>query len=104
MLVERPMRAWIGFMGALLPGLARGGGVARDAAEGWGGLWRAERLRELAAATAELAKALDRAAERRFRAGDVAEMERNLVAMEVARAQAAAAVADGEWARARVEL
>ncbi|HZS41471.1 MAG TPA: TolC family protein [Polyangia bacterium] len=79
-------------------------GVARDAADAWLALWRAERMRALAAQTVELDAGLARIAEARFAAGDISEVERNVVALDVARAQADAQAAEGEHRRAQAQL
>ncbi|MFZ5469573.1 MAG: TolC family protein [Myxococcota bacterium] len=78
--------------------------VARDASDAYFALWRADRLRALARNAREVNLSLERAAESRFRAGDIAELERNVVEVDVARAEAAAAAAEAEWLRAQAEV
>jgi cobalt-zinc-cadmium efflux system outer membrane protein len=78
--------------------------VARDAADAWYAAWRTERLRGLARSTLEVSRALDRGAASRFAAGDISLVERNIVALDVARAEAAVAVAEADAVRARAEL
>lgn len=78
--------------------------VARDAADAWYALWRTERLQGLARSTLEVSRALDRGAASRFAVGDISLLERNVVALDVARAEAAVAMAEADVVRARAEL
>jgi cobalt-zinc-cadmium efflux system outer membrane protein len=78
--------------------------VAREASEAWYQLWQAERRHALLEEALTLARALDQAAEARFRAGDIPELERNVVAVDLARAERAAAGAETARVQARLEL
>lgn len=78
--------------------------VVRDAADAWSDLWRAQHLEALAGEALELNQSLFRAAERRFQAGDIPELERNLVELDVARARAGAAEARSSVARSAARL
>lgn len=78
--------------------------TGREASEAWLQLWRAERLGTLAGQALELAHALETAAESRFQAGDIPELDRNAVAVDVARAERAGAAAETARVQARLEL
>lgn len=78
--------------------------IAQDVSGAWYRLWRAERQQALAEEALELARALDTAAESRFQAGDIPELERNVAAVDLARAERATATQEAERARARLEL
>jgi cobalt-zinc-cadmium efflux system outer membrane protein len=78
--------------------------VARDASGAFLRLWRAERLRALARDALELNRTLEKASESRFQAGDIPELERNVVAVDVARAQREVSAAETEVVQAQWEL
>jgi cobalt-zinc-cadmium efflux system outer membrane protein len=78
--------------------------IAQEASGAWYRLWRAERQRALAGEALELARALDSAAESRFQAGDIPELERNVAAVDLTRAERATATLEAERARARLDL
>lgn len=78
--------------------------IAQEASGAWYRLWRAEQQRTLAREALELARALDTAAESRFQAGDIPELERNVAAVDLARAERATATLEAEHARARLDL
>ena len=78
--------------------------LARDASDGWFALWRAERLQELSASALELNRALQKAAASRFKAGDIPELERNVVDVDTLRAEAGLAEATAAVARSAAEL
>ncbi len=78
--------------------------VARDASGAFLRLWRAERLRALAREALELNLTLEKAAESRFQAGDIPELERNVVSVDAARAQREVSAAETEAAQAQWEL
>jgi cobalt-zinc-cadmium efflux system outer membrane protein len=78
--------------------------VARDAADAWLAMWRADKLRALAAQTVELDAGLARVAASRRAVGDISEVEQNVVDLDVMRAQADALAADVESRRARAQL
>jgi cobalt-zinc-cadmium efflux system outer membrane protein len=78
--------------------------VARDASGAFLRLWRAERLRALARESLELNLTLEKATESRFQAGDISELERNVVAVDVARARRELSSAETELVQARLDL
>lgn len=78
--------------------------TGREASEAWLRLWQAERHRSLAEQALELSRTLEKAAESRFQAGDIPELDRNAVTVDVARAERAAATAESARVRARLEL
>ncbi|XXF75169.1 TolC family protein [Myxococcaceae bacterium GXIMD 01537] len=78
--------------------------VARDVSAAWYGLWRAEQERTLAGEAHELARGLLKAAEARFQAGDLAELDRNVAAMDAARAERTVTTAETARVAARLEL
>ncbi len=78
--------------------------VARDASGAFLRLWRAERLRALARESLELNLTLEKAAESRFQAGDISELERNVVAVDVARSRRELSSAETELVQAQLDL
>jgi cobalt-zinc-cadmium efflux system outer membrane protein len=78
--------------------------IARNAEDAYYALWRADRLWQLAKSAVALGRTLASASESRFSAGDISELDRNLVEIEIARSQAAEGMAAAEAMRARAEV
>jgi cobalt-zinc-cadmium efflux system outer membrane protein len=78
--------------------------IARDGAEAWLNVQRARGLADVNRQAAALGDSLATAAQRRQKAGDIAELERNVVEVDALRARATLAVSEAEVARAEANL